>query len=1063
LTLNACGADLSPAALAAAFDDPTTEDDDGCPSSAPTPECEEYNEGYELAYPHYFIGSPCNNDLHAQKVDNNVCNIYATYTDLVIEACGDNACGGSSGSKVIRTWTLLDWCAAAAGAPASESTAEYVQVIKVVDLEAPSITMGPQTFSTNPWGCTATFPIPEPQLHDNCDGNIEWSFHGPAGTQTVDTDGDGVDDTVTGAPKGDHIFTYTASDCCGNVSTLDVMVTIVDNAPPVAIATSNITVSLTSSGSDPDGFAKIFNYQVDNGSFDGCTGVKLEIRRDTDVCGFSGNNTYNADNHPNDGSSNPNSPLFDNDGGEFVRFCCEDAGTMVKVWLRVWDDGDMDGTFGSAGDNYNETWVNVLVEDKGNPVIYCPPDFTITCGWEWGQYDAAGNLVSTNTGSASAFDICGEREVVADVNDRTNDCGVGEIEIEWCSVPQGNENPVCCEQVITVTDGGSSWDPNDIDFQNDRVLGCVDIPDPEKPEWGEGLCDLIAWTSEDLTLYFEEDACYKVIRTYTVVNWCTDETVTEEVYFTVLDETPPVVECEDQMFGIFEGCSTNVSLSKSAVDGDSDCSSAWLEWKAEVDLWGDGTIDYTWSFAEGADEGFNEDRDNDGDGIYYLEKQTDVTINIPEAINSSCNNHTVTWTVNDGCNNVTSCTETFMVVDKKAPTPYCISVSSAVMVNGEVELWASDFDLGATDNCTPQEDLLFSFSGTAYEPNRTFTCADDADGDGIVQVAVYVWDNACTPNNDFCNVTLTLSNCGDGGVPIAGRVATEYGEEVTNVDVTIDSDGVINYPMTYATDNAGDYAFGDNPLTLDYSVSGERNDDYMNGVSTLDLVLIQKHILTQQLLDSPYKMIAADINSTGNISAIDLVELRKLILGIYDELPNNDSWRFVDADQNLTVANPWVFTEVIDVNNLSTSMMNENFVGVKIGDVNGSVTANATSVSTENRSSDALTLEIMERELQAGETAVVAFMSSNFADVYGYQLTMSFDGVTVTDVAAGKLNMTAGNVAMSANSMTMSYHNVAGEAVNATANEVLFTLEVTANRAGKLSEMMSANSSIAGI
>ena len=50
-----------------------------------------------------------------------------------------------------------------------------------------------------------------------------------------------------------------------------------------------------------------------------------------------------------------------------------------------------------------------------------------------------------------------------------------------------------------------------------------------------------------------------------------------------------------------------------------------------------------------------------------------------------------------------------MVVDQKAPTPYCVSISTALMANGGVELWAIDFDLGAFDNCTAQEDLLFTF------------------------------------------------------------------------------------------------------------------------------------------------------------------------------------------------------------------------------------------------------------------------------------------------------------------------------------------------------------------
>ena len=43
---------------------------------------------------------------HPQKVDNNVCDIYATYTDQELDAC-EEGCNGNR--KIIRTWTLLDW------------------------------------------------------------------------------------------------------------------------------------------------------------------------------------------------------------------------------------------------------------------------------------------------------------------------------------------------------------------------------------------------------------------------------------------------------------------------------------------------------------------------------------------------------------------------------------------------------------------------------------------------------------------------------------------------------------------------------------------------------------------------------------------------------------------------------------------------------------------------------------------------------------------------------------------------------------------------------------------
>ena len=52
------------------------------------------------------------------------------------------------------------------------------------------------------------------------------------------------------------------------------------------------------------------------------------------------------------------------------------------------------------------------------------------------------------------------------------------------------------------------------------------------------------------------------------------------------------------------------------------------------------------------------------------------------------------------------------------------------------------------------------------------------------------------------------------------------------------------------TDEMGSYDFADMPMGGEYVVVPERDIDPMNGVSTLDLVLIQKHILGLDPLDS---------------------------------------------------------------------------------------------------------------------------------------------------------------------------------------------------------------------
>ena len=79
----------------------------------------------------------------------------------------------------------------------------------------------------------------------------------------------------------------------------------------------------------------------------------------------------------------------------------------------------------------------------------------------------------------------------------------------------------------------------------------------------------------------------------------------------------------------------------------------------------------------------------------------------------------------------------FMVVDKKAPTPYCLNLSTALMEAPAcmVELWAIDFDKASFDNCTASEYLRFTFTDVApeddplYNPatrssSRVFTEAD---------------------------------------------------------------------------------------------------------------------------------------------------------------------------------------------------------------------------------------------------------------------------------------------------------------------------------------------------
>ncbi len=67
----------------------------------------------------------------------------------------------------------------------------------------------------------------------------------------------------------------------------------------------------------------------------------------------------------------------------------------------------------------------------------------------------------------------------------------------------------------------------------------------------------------------------------------------------------------------------------------------------------------------------------------------------------------------------------------------------------------------------------------------------------------------------------------------------------------------------------------------------------VEGVTTFDMIQIQKHILTTELLSNPYSMIAADVSGNGVISTLDLIKIRKVILTIDDSFSDVPSWRLL--------------------------------------------------------------------------------------------------------------------------------------------------------------------------
>ena len=404
--------------------------------------------------------------------------------------------------------------------------------------------------------------------------------------------------------------------------------------------------------------------------------------------------------------------------------------------------------------------------------------------------------------------------------------------------------------------------------------------------------------------------------------------------------------------------------------------------------------------------------------------------------------------------------------DCKKPTIVCKPLSVNIMQTGMVTLWASDFLEYAFDNCTPAEQLKIAVSKGEPAPAEfprdpvtrlpitqlNFTCADL--GPNVVQL----WAEDSRGNGDFCQVVLivqdNMGNCVQK-TTVAGELKTEATQGVEEGNVQLSGNHSIFPPVEqYQLSNQeGAYQFSNAiPLAGNYTVTPEKDDNPLNGVTTLDLALISKHVLGIETLNSPYKMIAADANKSGTITTFDVVELRKLILGIYDELPNNKSWRFVDKSYVFpNPADPFAgtFPETKTVADVQADQTGEHFVGLKVGDVNGTAVAN-TLMQVDDRTNGTFLFDLEDRDVAAGETFAVTLKAAE--QTAGYQFTLNYPGLEVLDIVPGN-RMGLDNFAVFAKDQTLttSYH---GEAKGE------FTLRFRAKQTGRLSKMLTVSSRI---
>jgi hypothetical protein len=670
-----------------------------------------------------------------------------------------------------------------------------------------------------------------------------------------------------------------------------------------------------------------------------------------------------------------------------VSFCCEDVTKgKITIEMRVYvanpGAGPVDPARETQGGNlfgnyYNTCEVKMTVEDKLPPVIICPANTSTECNDE---------LINLGRfGSPIVLEACGY-SLDSTFNITRAECNTGLLTRTFTATDAMGLKASCTQSVNIVNNSvllaqHITW-PGDVTINScNAKVGVNDLPiNNRRPKVNEPLCAQIAYAYTDNVFNMTSPGCFKVYRTWEVVDLCKyvpglpGHRFTHAQLIIVEDKTPPVlVAPPNQMVNLFTDCNV-----------------------AQVTI----------PLATASDN-CNQDLIITNNSPYATQNGANASGTYPLGTT------TFTFSVSDGCGNKVSAQMSVTVIDKKPPTPVCqnlaVNLSKMPAIMAMVD--AKSVNLASLDVCGGPIKLSIKRgnSGNRIPPHPldtmlTFTCADF----GLQSVELWVTD--ARGNSDFCTVTVDVQDndglCLTNPIgKIAGTIKTEKGDDVEKVLIKETN----NPAMTSLTSVTGTYVLNNLPFGKNYRLQPTKNDDLLNGLSTMDLILIQKFILGIIQLKSPYQQIAADLDRSGSVTTLDLIKLRKLILGRDTDLGTlNNSWRFIDADYRFPEGvNPLKapFPEAKTIDDFKLKYAEANFIGIKVGDLNSSATPNSLIIQNPRSTFGELQLQLPNRKFTYGEEFTVDVLGVSQEDVAGFQFTLDFDEriLELVDYSAGDI------------------------------------------------------------
>jgi len=740
---------------------------------------------------------------------------------------------------------------------------------------------------------------------------------------------------------------------------------VIDNYAPVAICDLSTRVSLGSNGT-----ARVYVSAFDDGSYDNCGVESIKIARKK-----AGNCPYGV--------------KSDTEFRSFVEVCCNDIyKSPLEIKLKVTD----------YSGNTNVCWSILEVEDKLTPAIVCPPNINVSCEFDYDHKNLSvfgkvvkeqkdRDLIVINDPNYAPTFIAGIDGIATGacgvtISETAYDdleCGIGTIVRTFTATSKSGMTGSCVQK-IKFTQTSPFTEDHIIWPDHVHITECPHSgTDPEmtgEPKFIGSACSKPVASYRDLVFTIVEEGCFKILRRWTVLDWCyfdpnaeppigmwtyTQAIKVQSIEAPLIEKCDPIVVYAEDVIE----CSGYIELTNSAMDN---CTpDSLLKWS------------------------------------YVLEPEPDdldvITGQTPDASGYyPFGTHTIRWMVEDLCGNKRVCDQEFTIKDGKQPTPVCYhGLSSVVMpASGEITLAASVFDANSFDNCTEKNKLTFAYSDDAADSLKTFTC-DNLD---TTFVEIYVFDEE--GNSDFCSTYIVIGDnyfkCSDSLMTItAGMVTDIHGDPVQNVNIHFDSEdmpGVYDAKSWFNGYYELDW-YGVHPGSKGW-ISGSKRDDYLNGVTTLDLLLIQQHILGKESFRTNTQFLAADINGDGQITLADILEAQQLILGNIDAFHNNDSWLVFPAEEKVFRSGTGAeLSEAIEIDLSRNQITLQNFEAIKVGDINFSAIGSPPVTSERHYSKKELFYQM--EEANGSVRLELSFEEGTFARSLQFTLEL---GVSPEDISA---------------------------------------------------------------